>query len=160
MLLILIAVKLRNFCVVHIFLTITLWKSFVPWWLLSVLLKSAFFTEVKQQVRAWSWFPYTLFITYSLMFYLKIDNKITQERFLWKLLKLHTAYVLRWNRRKNFCFFSDTYLISLCKDITFLLITKLNLNRSLNYLSVNRILNYNAATPINSWYNKWRRSHW
>ena len=33
------------------------------------------------------------------------------------------------------------YLISLCKDITFPLITKLKLNRSLSYLSVNQMPN-------------------
>ena len=42
---------------------------------------------------------------------------------------------LRWIRRKNF------YLITLCRDITFPSISKLRSNRSLSYLSLNRIPN-------------------
>ena len=38
-------------------------------------------------------------------------------------LKLHLAYVLRWNRGKNIYFFSS-YLITLGKDVTLPLITK------------------------------------
>lgn len=46
--------KQRNFCVVHIFQVITRWKSSEPWWLPSVLSKSAFSTEVKQLVSTCS----------------------------------------------------------------------------------------------------------
>ena len=55
-------------------------------------------------------------------------------------IKLHLAYVLCWNRRKNFYFFF-TCLIALCKDITFPLITKFKSNRSPSNLSVNQIPN-------------------
>ena len=43
-----------------------------------------------------------------------------------------------------------TYLITLGKDVTFPLITKFKTNSSLSYLFVNRIPNYNVASPINS----------
>ena len=45
-----------------------------------------------------------------------------------------------------------TYLITLGNNITFPFITKFKTNRSLSYLPVNRIPNWNAASPINSWY--------
>ena len=52
-----------------------------------------------------------------------------------KYLKLHLAYVLRWNRGKNI------YLITLGKDVTLPLITKFKTNRPLSNLFVNRIPN-------------------
>ena len=45
-----------------------------------------------------------------------------------------------------------TYLITMCKDIIFPLITKSKSNKSLSYLSVNLIQNENAPLPINSLY--------
>ena len=56
------------------------------------------------------------------------------------LLKKHLANVLRWNSWKEDLLLF-TYLITLCKDVTFLLITKFKTNKYLSYLSVNRILN-------------------
>ena len=59
-----------------------------------------------------------------------------------RFLKLHLAYVLRWNSWREDLLLL-TYLITLpvCKDVTFPLITKFKINKYLSYLSVNRIPN-------------------
>ena len=52
--------------------------------------------------------------------------------------------------RGNKIYFFPHILITLSKDVTFPLITKFKTNKYLSYLSVNRIPNSNAASPINS----------
>ena len=52
-----------------------------------------------------------------------------------------------------------TYSITLRKDITFPVFTTFKSNRSLSYLSVNRMPNENAVSPINSYHNMNKTVH-